>query len=81
MVLAMKDIKKSRGKMLQSSEGEKEDVLWRFHDEVYALMIPDLRHRIAEQHHDSKIRGHEVCWKTLELILRSYGWLNMSQYI
>jgi hypothetical protein len=44
-------------------------------------MVPDLRHRITEQHHDLKIRGHTGHWKTLELISRSYWWPNMSQYV
>ena len=44
-------------------------------------MIPELRRKIAEQHHNSKIGGHTGRWKTLELVSRNYWWPNMSCYI
>jgi hypothetical protein len=44
-------------------------------------MIPDLRRRIIEQHHDSWIAGHAGQWKTLELVSRNYWWPNMSRYV
>jgi hypothetical protein len=81
VMLAMKELEKSKGGTVRSSEWIKEDGLWRFHDCIYVPMIPDLRRRIAEQHHDSKIAGHSGRWKTLELVLRSYWWPNMSRYI
>lgn len=53
VVLAMKEFDESKGKTLRSSEWAKEDGLWRFCDRIYVPLIPDLRHRIMEQHHDS----------------------------
>ena len=44
-------------------------------------MIPDLHHRIVEQHHDLKIAGHARCWKMLELFSRNNWWPNMLHYI
>jgi hypothetical protein len=58
VMLAMRDLEKSESKTLRSSEWAKEDGLWRFCDCIYVPMIPDLRRRIAEQHHDSRIAGH-----------------------
>jgi hypothetical protein len=81
VVLAMRDLEKSKSKTLRSSEWAKEDGLWRFHDCIYVPMIPDLHHRIAEQHHDSRIAGHAGQWKTLKLVSQSYWWPNMSPYI
>lgn len=81
VMLAMKELEKAKGKTLRSSEWVKEDGLWRFRDRIYVPAIPDLRRRIVEQHHDSKIGGHAGRWKTLELVSRSYWWPNMSRYI
>jgi hypothetical protein len=81
VMLAMKELDRSKGRTVQSSEWAQENGLWRFRDRIYVPMVPDLRHRITEQHHDSKIGGHAGRWKTLELISQSYWWLNMSQYI
>jgi hypothetical protein len=77
----MKELDRSRGKTLQSLEWAQEDGLWKFRDRIYIPLIPDLRCRIAEQHHNSKIGGHAGHWKTLKLVSRSYWWLNMSRYI
>jgi Integrase zinc binding domain/RNase H-like domain found in reverse transcriptase len=81
VVLAMKEFDESKGKMLRSSEWAKEDGLWRFHDRIYVPLIADLRHRMIEQHHDSRIAGHAGRWKMLELLMRSYWWPNMSRYV
>jgi hypothetical protein len=78
---AMKELDRSKGKMVQSSEWSQENGLWRFHDHIYVPMILNLQCRIVEQHHDSKIGGHGGHWKTLELISQNYWWPNMSQYI
>jgi hypothetical protein len=77
----MKELEKAKGKSLRRSEWVKEEGLWRFHNLIYVPMIPELQWRIAKQHHDSKISRHAGRWKTLELILRSYWWPNMSRYI
>ena len=69
VLVAMKELEKSKGKTLRSSEWAQDEGLWRFHDRIYVPMIPDLRHRIVEQHHDLKIAGHAGRWKTLELVL------------
>jgi hypothetical protein len=81
VVLVMKELEKVKGKTLRSSEWARQDGLWKFHDRLYVPAVPNLRRRIVEQHHNSKIGGHAGRWKTLELVSRSYWWLNMSRYI
>ena len=77
VVLAMKELERLRGKSLRSLEWVQEEGLWRFRDQIYVPMVPELQRKIAEQHHDSKIGGHAGHWKTLELVSRSYWWPNM----
>ena len=57
------------------------DGLWFFRDKLYVPNVPDLRRRIAEQHHDLRITGHAGRWKTIELVAQNYWWPNMSCYI
>jgi hypothetical protein len=42
VVLAMKELERSRGKTLQSSEWAQEDRLWKFRDRIYVPVIPEL---------------------------------------
>jgi hypothetical protein len=77
----MKELDEAKGKTLRSSEWSKEEGLWRFHDRIYVPLITDLRCWITKQHHDSWIAEHAGQWKTLELLMRSYWWPNMSCYI
>ena len=50
-------------------------------DRIYVPNEPELRRKIVELHHDSKITGHPGRWKTLELVSRSYWWPQMSRFI
>lgn len=81
VMVALKELEKTWGKTLRSSEWMKEDGLWCFHDCIYVPLIPDLCCRIVEQHHDLKIGGHAGRWKTHKLISHSYWWPNMLRYI
>ena len=81
VVKAMKELETLKDKILQSLEWAQQDRLWRFCNQIYVLLIPDLPRRIIKQHHDSKIAGHAGHQKTLELILCNYWWPNMSRYI
>src|SRR6267154_1194178 len=66
------DLQKSKEKSVQASEWSEHNGLLCFRDRIYVPNDPELRHRIASQHHDTKVAGHLGCWKTLELISRSY---------
>ena len=58
-----------------------ENGLLTFRGRIYVPNLADLRRRIVEQHHDSKIAGHPGRWKTLELVSRNYWWPQMSRFI
>jgi hypothetical protein len=71
---------KSRG-TIKSAEWSESDGLLMFRGKIYVPKDRDLRHRIVEQHHDTRIAGHAGRFKTLELIARNYWWPQMSRYI
>lgn len=52
-----------------------------YHGKVVVPKNQDLRRRIVEQHHDSRVSGHPGRWKTLELVSRTYWWPNMSRFV
>ncbi|GLB39299.1 putative retrotransposable element tf2 155 kda protein type 1-like [Lyophyllum shimeji] len=66
---------------VRSAEWSKDQGVLMFRGRIYVPNIPELRRRIVEQHHDSRVAGHPGCWKTLELVSRSYWWPQMSRYI
>jgi transposase InsO family protein len=71
---------KSRG-TVKSTEWSESDGLLMFRGKIYVPNDRDLRRRIVEQHHDTRIVGHAGHFKTLELIARNYWWPQMSRYI
>ncbi|GLB43895.1 putative retrotransposable element tf2 155 kda protein type 1-like [Lyophyllum shimeji] len=66
---------------VRSAEWSEDQGVLMFRGRVYVPNIPELRRRIVEQHHDSRVAGHPSRWKTLELVSRSYWWPQMSRYI
>ncbi|GLB45568.1 putative retrotransposable element tf2 155 kda protein type 1-like [Lyophyllum shimeji] len=66
---------------VRSAEWSEDQGVLMFRGRIYVPNIPELRHRIVEQHHDSRVAGHPGRWKTLELVSRSYWWPQMSRYI
>jgi hypothetical protein len=71
---------KSRG-TIKSAEWFESDGLLMFYGKIYIPKDRDLRRRIVEQHHDTRIAGHAGRFKTLELISHNYWWPQMSRYI
>jgi hypothetical protein len=71
---------KSRG-TIKSAEWSESDGLLMFRGKIYVPKDRDLRHRIVEQHHDTRIAGHAGRFKTLELVARNYWWPQISRYI
>jgi hypothetical protein len=41
----------------------------------------DLRQRIMEQHHNTRVAGHAGRFKMLELISRNYWWPRLSRHV
>ncbi|GLB43852.1 putative retrotransposable element tf2 155 kda protein type 1-like [Lyophyllum shimeji] len=66
---------------VRSAEWSEDQGILMFRGRIYVPNIPELRHRIVEQHHDSRVAGHPGRWKTLELVSRSYWWPQMPRYI
>ncbi len=78
---AAEELRRSNTKSVHSAEWAEQDGILYFRGKVYVPRIPDLRRRILELHHDSRIAGHPGRWKTLELVSRNYWWPQMSRYI
>ena len=84
VVKAAEELKRGRANTantLRGSEWSQDAGLMYFRDRLYVPENPELRRRIVEQHHDTKVAGHPGRWKTLELVSRNYWWPNMSRYI
>ena len=81
VAVVVQELLKSKAKSLRSAEWRIDDGLVYFRDRLYVPSDRELRRRIVEQHHDSKLAGHPGRWKTLELVSRSYWWPQMSRYI
>ena len=80
VINAVKELKKSLVKSIQSSEWSMENGLLYYRGKVY-IPRPELCRRIVALCHDSKLAGHPGRWKTLELVSRNFWWLQMSRYI
>jgi hypothetical protein len=79
---AARELQKDKGRgTIKSAEWSESDGLLMFHGKIYVPNDRDLRHRIIEQHHNTRIAGHAGHFKTLELVSRNYWWPQMSCYI
>jgi len=66
---------------LRSAEWLERDGLLYYRGCIYVPNTSDLCHRIVSLCHDTKVARHPGCFKTLELISRSYWWPNMLPYV
>jgi hypothetical protein len=79
---AARELRKDKSRdTVKSAEWSESDGLLMFHGKIYVPNDRDLRHRIIEQHHNTRIAGHAGRFKTLELVSRNYWWPQMSHYI
>jgi hypothetical protein len=79
---AARELRKDKGRgTVKSAEWSESDGLLMFCGKIYVPNDRDLRCRIVEQHHDTRIAGHAGHFKTLELVSRNYWWPQMSCYI
>jgi hypothetical protein len=82
VVKSARELRKDKGKgTIKSAEWSESDGLLMFRGKIYVPNDRDLRRRIIEQHHDTRIAGHAGRFKTLELVSRNYWWPQMSRYI
>jgi len=78
---AAQELRKSSTRSLRSAEWSERDGLLYYRGCIYVPNTSDLHRRIVSLCHDTKVAGHLGCFKTLELVSRSYWWPNMSWYI
>ena len=82
VALAAKELLKLRNvRSNRSKEWHSEAGLLYFRGKIVVPRDKDLRRRILEQHHDTRIAGHAGRFKTLELVSRNYWWPQMSRHI
>jgi len=58
-----------------------DDRVLQFRGKIYIPQNSDLQRWIVSLCYDTKVARHSGCWKTLELVSRSYWWPQMSRYI
>src|SRR6202044_1705994 len=72
---AARELLKARGvRSSRSSEWHSTAGLLYFRGKIVVPRDKDLRRRILEQHHDTRIAGHAGRFKTLGLVSRNYWW-------
>ena len=67
-------------KTIKGEEWAEEQGLILFRGKVYVPKDIELQKEIVRLHHTS-ISGHPGRWKTLELVMRNYWWLQISEFI
>jgi transposase InsO family protein len=67
--------------MVKSAEWSESEGLLMFRGKIYVPKDRELRRRIVEQHHDTRVAGHAGRFKTLEMVSRNHWWPQMSRYI
>ena len=80
-ITKLKTAKTTAPTSIRSSEWSLQDGLLLFRGRLYVPKDSELRRKIVELHHDSKIAGHPGRCKTLELVSRNYWWPQMSRFI
>jgi len=78
---AAQELQKSSTCSLRSAEWLEHNGLLYYCSCIYVPDTSDLCRRIVSLCYDTKVAGHPGCFKTLELVSRSYWWPNMSQYV
>jgi len=78
---AAQELRKSSTRSLRSAEWSEHDSLLYYRGCIYVPNTSNLRRRIVSLCHDTKVAGHPGRFKTLELVSRSYWWLNMLRYV
>jgi hypothetical protein len=82
VVKAARELWKDKGRgTVKSAEWSESDGLLMFRGKIYFPKDRELRCRIVEQHHNTRIAGHAGHFKTLDLVSRNYWWPQMSHYI
>ena len=75
VVKVVEEMKKVGVKVLQEEEWQIEEDLVLKEEKIYVLKDKKLRTEIIWLHHNGPVVGHESRWKTVELVMRNYWWL------
>jgi hypothetical protein len=78
---AAKELQGTSAQSVRSAEWSLDNGVLFFRGKIYVPDVPDLRRRIVNLCHDSRIAGHAGQWKTLELVSWNYWWPQLSRYI
>ena len=79
VVKAVRELRAGTG--VRAGEWAEHDGLVLYRGLVYVPRDEDLRRRIVQAHHDSRVTGHPGRWKTLELVSRNYWWPGISRFV
>jgi hypothetical protein len=72
---AARELRKDKGRgTVKSAEWSESEGLLMFRGKIYVPKDRELRHRIVEQHHDTRVAGHAGHFKTLEMVSQNYWW-------
>jgi hypothetical protein len=81
IVKVVQELMKAKGPgSSRTSEWALEGGLLHFRGKVVVPKDKDLRRRIVDQHHNTRVAGHAGCWKTQELVSYNYWWPQMSRF-
>jgi hypothetical protein len=80
-LVARELLKNRKAPSPHSAEWQISDGLLLFHGKIVVPRNKDLRCRIMEQHHNTRVVGHAGRFKTLELISQNYWWPQLSRHI
>ena len=75
IVRVVKEMKKTKVKELQGNEWKIEEELVLKEEKVYVPKDEELRAEVIQLHHDVLAAEHGGRWKTVELVMRNYWWL------
>ena len=77
IVKLVEKMKKAEVQNLRGNEWEIEGDLVLKEESVYVLKNEELRIEIIQLYYDVPVTGHKGRWKTTELVMRNYQWLEV----
>ena len=79
VVRVVEEMKKAEVKILQGDEWQIDEDLVLKEGKIYVSKNEELRIEIIQLHHDVLVAGHGERWKTMELVMRNYWWLEVTR--
>ena len=79
IVRVVEQMKKEKVKILQGDEWQIEGDLVLKEEKVYMLKDGELKVEIIQLYHNVLVAGHRSQWKTMELVIKNYWWLEVTR--